>query len=302
MNSWLAAAAAALWFAQAGAPVQQEDDVVVEGTRLREAIQSFVGALSVEAGSEDQLARWSNRVCPGVVGLRREQAQAIADRIAIRALGVGLEVGEPGCRPNVLVLVTSVSDALAQEIVSRHGALVARFSDPGVNTRGREALADFANTPRTVRWWHISRTATADGTQSNPVSSGSVGGDMTLAQGGATRTPNASRINRATRQDLARAIIVVDGPRAGGVSVGVLGDYVAMAALAQLDPDADTSQFPTVLNLFADRATEGGAPTGLTNWDLAYLEGLYGAHQARSAGAQQREIGNRLARDLGATD
>ncbi len=47
-----------------------------------------------------------------------------------------------------------------------------------------------------------------------------------------------------------------------------------MVAMAQVDPDADTDRFDTILNLFDDPAT---APTGLTGWDRAYLEGLYDA-------------------------
>ena len=59
-----------------------------------------------------------------------------------------------------------------------------------------------------------------------------------------------------------------------GASLQQLGDYVAMVAMAQVDPDADTGRFDTILNLFNDPAT---APTGLTGWDRAYLEGLYDA-------------------------
>ena len=39
-----------------------------------------------------------------------------------------------------------------------------------------------------------------------------------------------------------------------------------------LNPLADTGRFDTILNLFDDPAT---APTGLTGWDRAYLDGLY---------------------------
>ena len=45
-----------------------------------------------------------------------------------------------------------------------------------------------------------------------------------------------------------------------------------MIALAQIDPDADTGQFDTILNLFREPRL---APEGLTGWDRAYLDGLY---------------------------
>ena len=47
-----------------------------------------------------------------------------------------------------------------------------------------------------------------------------------------------------------------------------------MVALAQVDAEADTAAYPTILNLFADPAS---APAGLTDWDRSYLTALYDA-------------------------
>jgi hypothetical protein len=77
------------------------------------------------------------------------------------------------------------------------------------------------------------------------------------------------------------------------VSVLQLADYIAMVSLAQIDPKADTSGYATILNVFdAPQISDS-----LTDWDLAYLDGLYAAernHQATQA--DRNEIANSIRR------
>ena len=71
------------------------DTVEVQGRRLKDAVSSFIGDVSANAGRNEQLARFEQRVCPGVIGLPPEHAQVINDRIAEAALRVDLSVGRP---------------------------------------------------------------------------------------------------------------------------------------------------------------------------------------------------------------
>jgi hypothetical protein len=259
------------------------ENVVVNAPSLREMVREFVGEVS-EAGQLDQLGRWDRSICPGVVGMRQHYAQVLIDRIAQIAFRVGLEVGEPGCSPNVLIYVTEHSDVLARELVTQHGALVSRRHTHG-NTRGRDALQDFANTPRTVRWWHVTRTHSGDG--------------FAVDQGESVRVREASRLRRGTREDFDRVLIIVDARRIHGYRFGAVADYVAMAALAQTDPDSNTSGFETILNLFDDQAES--RPLTISDWDLAYLDGLY--HMTRDAnddGRQRADIARRMRRQVDA--
>ena len=71
--------------AQAPLPPTQnnsQDVEIVVTAPARQAIQSFVGSLASTPQYADQMGRWDRRVCPGVIGLQREQAQFIVDRIA----------------------------------------------------------------------------------------------------------------------------------------------------------------------------------------------------------------------------
>ena len=60
-----------------------------------------------------------------------------------------------------------------------------------------------------------------------------------------------------------------------------LSAYLTMISLAQIKPDGQTVAYDSILNLFAapDRA-----PAGLTDWDIAFLQGVYGAVQNQHSG------------------
>jgi len=58
------------------------------------------------------------------------------------------------------------------------------------------------------------------------------------------------------------------------LSIGQLADYVAMVSLARIDPRADLATTSTILRLFAPSGSDT-APSGLTDWDQAFLKGLY---------------------------
>lgn len=277
--------------AQASASASADDEVasenvVVTAPSVDAMVRAFVGEVS-NGGQMNQLGRWDHTVCPGVAGMRTQYAQALIDRIAAIAFTVGLDIGEPGCTPNALIYVTENSDALAQELVSQHGALVARRYTYG-HTRGRVALQDFANTPRAVRWWHVTTSVSADG--------------FRVEQGDAMGAPSVAarsmgRLRRTTREDFDRVLIIIDARRIDGYRFGAVADYVAMAVLAQLDPAADTAPYDTILNLFADESST--RPSTITDWDLSYLDGLYHAtRDARNTGRQERDISRRMRQEV----
>lgn len=268
---------------QTVAPVQvaprDEGDIIVAAPPAEEALRAFVGEVSARS-SNRQLARWDRSICPGVIGMNAPHAQFMIDRIAATAVQLGLTVGEAGCRANILIFMTYEADAMAQQIAD-HPRLSSNRGRHG-NTRGREALRDFAATPRPVRWWHVSQTVTRDG--------------FVVRRGEQVTVREMGRARSSVRQDFDRALIVIDANRVNGVRLDALSDYVTMAALAQLDPEADVSTAPTILALFSDEPTVQPAPAAITTWDMAYLQGLYGAvRNARNSDQQEEEIARRMA-------
>src|SRR5690606_33633535 len=141
-----------------------------------------------------QLARWDRRICPGVIGMRdAATAQRIIDRLAMRAFQIGLDVSDPGCRADVIVFITPDSNALAAELREAFREMLNYYSTANAATLGQTALDDFVETPRTVRWWSVSETISADG--------------FRVGEGGTVSVFSPSRLRRTTRQDFSRIIV-----------------------------------------------------------------------------------------------
>ena len=266
-------------------PVSQEpvrlEDVVVDARRLEDATEAYVDEVAAPARRRG-LARWKDGMCVGVVNLETETAQYLADRVSDVARSLGLRAHEPDCHPSVLIVATSDGPSFTQAFVDMRPRLF-RVGGAGMD-RGSAELRDFINEDRPVRWWHVSLPVDSETGESVVRAPGQVAGSGTAtgAEGSSsaqeyapqTRVHSPSRLNDQTEDILKRVFIIVDVDQLNGASIQQLGDYVAMIAMAQVDPDAETGRFDTILNLFEDPAT---APTGLTGWDRAYLDGLYDA-------------------------
>ena len=258
------------------------DDVVVEGRTLRSAVERFVDDVVAPPVGRTP-ARWDRKVCVGVANLRREAAQVIADRVSAVALGAGLEIGEPGCSPNILVVASADGDAMAQGLVE---AAPRAFRPGYAGASGSvRALETFRTSGAPVRWWHVSLPVTADN------------GEVAVRIQGESPPmvrQEGSRLRTNIQNDLRRAFVVVDLTKAQGVTLQQLGDYVGMVAMAQIDPEAETAAYDTILNLFEP----GRAADGLTGWDASYLRSLYDAEMTRRLVRHQSgEIAELMLRD-----
>ncbi|MFY8163217.1 MAG: hypothetical protein ACOVKC_03165 [Brevundimonas sp.] len=259
----------------AAGPVAQLGDVVVEGRRLRSVVQNFVGEVAAPATGDRGPARWNGPVCIGVVNLRAEVAQYIVDRASDVARELGLEAGEPGCAANVLIIAAADGQAVADGIVEeRRRAFV-----PGGSgmTRTLSALEDFRTSDAPVRWWHVSAPVDSE--------SGELATRLPGRDAPQIAASRASRIRTDIRDDLFKAIIVVDIGKVDAISLTQLADYCTLIALAQVDPKAEVASFETILNVFIDPTI-----TGLTGWDRDYLAALYGIEQNRLGSARGGEI------------
>lgn len=275
------------------APAQDESrvgDIVVNGRPLDDLTRDFVSEISRPA-SRRGLARWHQRVCVGVVNLPASHAQYMVDRISQVAAEVGLEPGEPGCSPRVIIIATDDGAALATSLV---GGVGVDFNLGSHQTdAGSRALRDFQTSDRAVRWWHTSLPTDSETGQTAIRLPGQAGMDGNPSAP-VVNVFAASRINSQIRDDLVRVVIVIDVDKLEGTSFEQLADYVALISLAQIDADAQTQGYDTIMNLF-----NGGAPSGLTDWDIGYLQALYSSHPQRiNPNALTRSVAGDIARGL----
>lgn len=235
------------------------------------------------------LARWDRAICVGTANMNRRYAQAMIDRVSRVALDLGLEIGEPGCESNIMIAAAADADELATALVRDEPN---SFRPALAQTdMGRRALADFQTTDAPVRWWHVSLPVTVD--------TGDVAIRLRGEEAGFKVVRDASRLRANVRDDLARVVIILDTTQIGGIPYGAISDYVALVALAQVDPEADSSAWPSILNLFESEEP----PTSLTDWDRDYLQALYAARRDRARASQQaREIVGEMTRARNADD
>lgn len=278
-------------FLMSGAPVQATppqdppatvvDDVVVNGRSLRQTVEAFVSAITSPPPGHGP-ARWDRRVCVGVVNLRRDAAQIVIDQVSAAATLIDLEPAGPGCSPNILVIATADANALANALVE--GQPNAFRPDYAGASRSARALEAFRTTSEPVRWWHVSMPVTRD--QGAPA--------VRMPDGGPPIIPGGGLLTTEVTNRLLRSFVILDVSKMEGATFQQVGDYVAMVALAQIDPDADTASFDTVMNLF-DQPRHAET---LTEWDQAYLRALYGAYlNERNPNAQLGSVGSVMVRD-----
>ncbi|WP_298161624.1 hypothetical protein [Brevundimonas sp.] len=273
------------------------EDVVVEGRPLAEATTDFIDRIAAPARGRGA-ATWYRTVCIGVGNLERNAAEFVIDRISTVVESVGLTPGRPRCEPRVFIVFASDADAAARDLVEARGRQF-RIGVSGTDL-GDEALEAFQTSDRPVRWWQ----------SSIPINSGTgrvvsrLPGQAPFSAGPELRRPSdfgpqaitdgASRIRNPVRDDLSQVIIIVDIDRVAGVDLGALADYLALISLAQIDPALDPGPYDTILSLFSDG---GSPPPGLTDWDRAFLRGLYSAEQTdESPRSRLGEVATGMAR------
>ncbi len=278
-------------------PAQLED---VEVTRERANMaRRFVGRVAAPARGRG-LGRW-RKVCPGVVNLERTIAQPIVDRIAATADELGIEVEGPGCEANIIVVFTADASAVTQALVAADPR-VFRGQGGGID-RGGAALRAFLGSERPVRWWSLSvpidsqtgqRAVRVPGDRSGVNVDAQTAGilgcnrdDCAIGAAPLIRSTTASRISSQIVDQLYKSIIIVDIDAVSGLNTTQLGDYLALVALSQVDPEADTAAFDTVLNLFENPR----GVSGLTAWDRSYLSALYSSpSRRRTVGGQANAV------------
>lgn len=271
------------------------EDILVEARPLAEATSDFVDRIAAPASGRGA-ATWHRTVCIGVGNLKPDTAEYVVDRISTVAESLGLTPGRPGCEPRVFILFVSDADAAARRLVEARGRRM-RIGVSGADL-GPDALAAFQRTERPVRWWQSSLPVDADTGQParRLPGQGPFEAPLNMTRpadfGPQAVTGGASRLRSPLRDDLSEVIIIVDVERVEGVGIVALSDYLAMIALAQINPDADPASYDTILSLF----TPGlGPPSGLTDWDRAYLRGLYSAEQNAEAGrGRLRQVANSM--------
>lgn len=273
------------------APARLEDIEVV-GRPLEQMIRNYVREVAKPVYGRN-LARWDDPICVGVANLQAEAAQYIADRVSTVADDLGLRTGQPGCSPNVLIVATDKPSEVAAAMIDRTPRAF-RTGASGMD-QGRSALNAFRTSEKPVRWWTVSVPVDSE-TGERAVRLPGECRNMcteTIDFAPVVMVDSVSMMRTQIVDNLNRVVVVVDANQVAEVSALQLADYIAMISLAQIDPNADTGGYSSILNIF-DYPSDAAS---LTDWDLAYLKGLYSAERnRRNVGSNRLEVASTIRR------
>ena len=306
--------AAAMLAVQQAAPAPPQlpatvlQDVEVEARARTNRAREFVGQVAAPARGRG-LGRWKF-VCPVVVNLEPVAAREIANRVAGVAHELGIEVQDPGCRANIVIVFTDDASAVARSLVESHPRVY--HVGVGALNRGGAALREYQTSSRPVRWWLMSvpidsetgqRAIRIPGDRTGAVVDRRTAGilgcdqpdDCVIGAAPIIMSHSASRLATQVVDQIYKAIVIVDVDQVSGLNTAQLSDYLTLVTLAQIDPEAETAAFETVLNLFEDRT----GVAGLTAWDEAYLRALYESPSRRRAiSGQMNAVAGIMNRDI----
>lgn len=266
------------------------DTIVVQGQK--ETFARNLRAVQRTIVTQDgQVPRFDAPICTYVAGLPPSYARVAKQEMDRVASEAGLELGKPGCAPNLTLLV---ADDGAEAVAVLRKARPALFE--GIDKKGRLALE---HNPGPAWVWRNSEIKRADGGPVRHIATFDFGGGappIPTADGAYTvEHAEMSRLKSTFRVDLDSAFVVIETGATDGCTLAQLAGYAAMAGLAPVSLDPGNASQGSILSLFAAPSPEL-APQGATEFDIGYLRGLYAGAPNLSGDRRMAQI----ARTIGA--
>lgn len=250
------------------------DTVTIQAARERKALQHridhFVSSVVVSYG-HDSLVRWDQPMCPLVAGLPRGMEEFILARISQIATTARAPLAGEHCNANLYVIATPYPDLLLKKWEARNPGMYRICNGVG-------GVKAFMNSRSPIRVWYNITWASPHGRPQISPDAPSIGLPYFTPQGGCVGGGSGgTRLSYGAVQALSSVFIIVDLKQTKGLTIGQLADYVALIGLAQVRPEADPGNAPTILTLFRDPEHP---PQALSAWDRALLYSLYNTRQA----------------------
>ncbi len=279
------------------------ESVTVQGSRR--AYHDFSRTFSAPSPLTGKMARWEKPICPMVTGQNTHYGAFISQHIKYVALAAGAKVNtDPACSPNIEIVFTTTPQELLDTVRKTMPGYLGVFSSL--------AQADaLAKVTRPIQTWYATETTDVKGRTYLDSDHQLVNGSNVANQSGTTgtggdilnggpghmldlppfRASTGSRLNDGIRTGFAHVLIVVDSTKLAGQQVVPLADYISMLALTQINAPYSCQELPSIVNRMAS-GCKSETVESLTQFDLAYLQGLYHMTPGRTAVLQRSEIGD----------
>jgi hypothetical protein len=263
------------------------ENVTVTANKLREVFHKFTDTFATPTKLGGKIARWERRLCPLVLGQNPHFTAFITQRVKYIALAAGARLNtEASCTPNIEIIFTTTPQALMDSVRKDH-PLYLGYADTNAQ------LEKLATVTRPVQAWYTTETRDANGRRDvdSVLLSDSSGGVMFMPH---VYASSGGHINNGMLSGFFHILIVIDSTKMAGQKIVPLADYISMLALTQINSlDACQQQQPSVVNMLA--ADCDHAQDGVTEFDLAYLQGIYRMSAGRELMFQRNDIASTMA-------
>jgi hypothetical protein len=242
-------------------PVGEPETVYSDAQRQKDdqTSRSFVQSLLRPSYTLDgQFSRWKSPICPRVMGMVPAAAYMVEKRIrdVAQEIGAPLDRHDP-CAPNIVIFVTGRQQILLDAMVAKDHWLF----DAGDTT---------VRYP--VQAWYMNVLRDYDGGLHMDVPWESICPDCS------TPPPipaNDTWLHTGIQAQMGTEVILADIAAISGLTLGELGDYLALMVLAQTPATGRCQPAPSIANLFLKDCEADFHTTALSDADMAMLTALY---------------------------
>ena len=276
-----------------------DESIVVEGQRLK---PSVLVRDTINLAGVLPLARFEDKVCPGVVGLGAEDAGQLLQLIRQNVVALGGKVHGPGCTANATVIFTDQPVEFIKKLA---------IKEPGYFDFSPRELDEFTAQPRAVASWHVTETRDRDGNELGSADRISDKKRKLFNQNASATEPmdarvlrnsGASRLSTNSRQDMIFAFAVIDAKKTRGKAMRQLADLATLHLLLDIKQDTAAGNPASILSLFNDRPEGVAPPERFSAFDRAMIEALYRPNENNRTAAQQfSQIATAVRRSASAT-
>jgi hypothetical protein len=276
-RSSVAILAAGLWLATSLAhaapqvnPAREktEEEIIVEAQRieLERRAYAFVSGITHRGALTESLARWNKPICPLVAGIPTAQGEFILASVSRTAKVAGAPLDARKCNPNFHVVFTYDPDELMR-LWRKHAPRLFGAASP---TEVQRVMGK----ARPVRVWYNAWEKCADGELRGVRTGANLSESWTYM---ADCRIKDTRLAFNSIVPIQSVVVIVDIDDIKELKIGPLADYIAMVGLTKVDFYGDLGDAPTVLRLFP--VSVDATPQGMSDWDRAFLKGLYTTSQ-----------------------
>lgn len=262
-NAAIALIGAAMFLFPTVAAAQSADDpsIVVEGNRkqqeqaARDLAKEVVGRLQFGR----PLPRFFEPLCLAVAGVRPDVGESFAARIIENARRADVPVADGECQPNALVILSRDGRRQLEAASKKYPHLFDSLKKLDVKKLLNARDPAFA--------WQVTEVRGVDGREFS-------GMQMNGNEVKVNSQFQIGRLNQPIRIDVNAAVVLIDAGAIAGKTAVQLADYASFRLFATTDEISEeaANSLPTILSLFV---TPDLAPPELSEFDLAYLRGLY---------------------------